>query len=86
MNKTMLFGMLGLLVVLSAVGIAYAHSDGRLAGGGEGNGFMGVVDTETMDRMHKAVTKNLDPTLKKQMDAMHERCMGTLRSGGGMMG
>ena len=38
------------------------------------NSLMDMMGSKSMDVMHRQMTKNLEPGLKKQMDDMHEQC------------
>lgn len=59
--------------LLSLVAIAYAQ-DNKNTNYMAGNDMMGMMSGKEMAVMHKQMTKNLNPELRKQMDNMHEQC------------
>jgi len=66
------------VAVLSLVTIAYAQENNNKNHMPD-NDMMDMMGGKAMDAMHKQMTKNINPELRKQMDKMHEACKKNMK-------
>lgn len=75
--------VLGLtLIALLSLAAVYANPPIKSTGNKEKFDMMDMSDPNAMDKMHKDMTKGLEPGVKKQINKMHEVCMKHLKDSG----